>query len=279
MIVGQSSNFTSCYWHFNLYTAIFYQYVRSMNSKEWLQKFYAFNFFLPNAFNFDLHKIKRAFCELYRETFLHEVCVKRVCKSCICKHSDKHLPDHNWNLQRCNLRKHIASRLTALNTFLQIWNSSEAFERRKCLWDGCTHEPFLSWTPNFCCLHYKATVFVCCIPCFVVRKLKANFFGIEAIVGFWTINKRKLSLMSSKGIPICIAVFHFHVKSDENLNNSMNTWILNDSWNKVTHLNWHEVVMLGKLTDTLECFLLWTQLWTSAESTLANSYEKCFKLN
>ena len=37
MIVGQSSYFTSCYWHFNLCTAIFYQLVWSMNSKEWPQ--------------------------------------------------------------------------------------------------------------------------------------------------------------------------------------------------------------------------------------------------
>ena len=46
MIVGQSSYFTSCYWHFNLCTPIFYQLVWSMNSKEWLQTFHAFKFFL-----------------------------------------------------------------------------------------------------------------------------------------------------------------------------------------------------------------------------------------
>ena len=37
--------------------------------------------------------------------------------------------------------------LTALNTFLRICNSSEGFESncwRKCLWEGCTREPFLS---------------------------------------------------------------------------------------------------------------------------------------
>ena len=59
MIVGQSSHFTSCYWCFNLCTAIFYRRVWSMNSKEWLQTFYAFKLFSPSVFNFDLHKIKK----------------------------------------------------------------------------------------------------------------------------------------------------------------------------------------------------------------------------
>ena len=59
MIVGQSSHFTSCYWRFNLCTAIFYRRVWSMNSKEWLQTFYAFKLFSPRVFNFDLHKIKK----------------------------------------------------------------------------------------------------------------------------------------------------------------------------------------------------------------------------
>ena len=52
MIVGQSSYFTSCYWHFNLCAAIFYQLVWSMNSKEWPQTFHAFKFLCfisPNA--------------------------------------------------------------------------------------------------------------------------------------------------------------------------------------------------------------------------------------
>ena len=59
MIVGQSSHFTSCYWRFNLCTAIFYRRVWSMNSKEWLETFYAFKLFSPSVFNFDLHKIKK----------------------------------------------------------------------------------------------------------------------------------------------------------------------------------------------------------------------------
>ena len=49
--------------------------------------------------------------------------------------------------------------------------------------------------------------------------------------------------MSSKGIPISIAVLHFRVKSDKNLNNSMNIWILNNPQNMGTHLNQREVVM------------------------------------
>ena len=64
------------------------------------------------------------------------------------------------------------------------------------------------------------------IPCFVIKKSKANFFGIEAI--FFAIDK-KLLHMSSKGVPISIAVLNFRGKSDENptdsemnLNNSMN---------------------------------------------------------
>ena len=63
----------------------------------------------------------------------------------------------------------------------------------------------------------------------MVKNLKAKFLGIGAIVRFWTINKRKLSHVSSKGVPISIAVFYLRVKSDENptdsqmnLNNSMN---------------------------------------------------------
>ena len=59
MIVGRSWYFPSCYRRFNLCTAIFYRRVRSMNSEEWLQTFYAFKFFSPNVFNFDLRKIKK----------------------------------------------------------------------------------------------------------------------------------------------------------------------------------------------------------------------------
>lgn len=39
-----------------------------------------------------------------------------VCKLCICKHSDKHMPDPNRNLEKSNPRKYIASSLTSLNT-------------------------------------------------------------------------------------------------------------------------------------------------------------------
>ena len=56
--------------------------------------------------------------------------------------------------------------------------------------------------------------------------------------------------MSSKGVPISIAVLHFQVKSDEsstdsemNLHNSMKIWILNNPRIMGTHLTWHEVVM------------------------------------
>ena len=35
---------------------------------------YAFKFFSPTVFNFDFHKIERAFCELYRETFERGAC-------------------------------------------------------------------------------------------------------------------------------------------------------------------------------------------------------------
>ena len=63
----------------------------------------------------------------------------------------------------------------------------------------------------------------------MVKNLKAKFLGIGAIVRFWAINKRKLSHMSSEGVPIYIAVFYLRVKSDENpadsqmnVNNSMN---------------------------------------------------------
>ena len=60
MIAGQSWHFTSCYWRCNLCTAIFYRRMWSMNSKEWLQTFYAFKFCSPTVF-----KYKRTFCELY----------------------------------------------------------------------------------------------------------------------------------------------------------------------------------------------------------------------
>ena len=59
MIVGQSLHFTSCYWRCNLCTAIFHRRVWSMNSKEWLQTFYAFKFCSPTVFNFDFHKIEK----------------------------------------------------------------------------------------------------------------------------------------------------------------------------------------------------------------------------
>ena len=69
---------------------------------------------------------------------------------------------------------------------------------------------------------------------------------MEAIVSFgWWTNEN--CHMSSKGIPISIAVLHLRVKSDEsptdlemNLNNNMNLWLL--------HLNRREVVMWHNLT-------------------------------
>ena len=66
------------------------------------------------------------------------------------------------------------------------------------------------------------------IPYIVGKKLLA-------IVHFWRISKRKLSHMSSKGILISIVVLHFWEKYKENLNNSMNIWILNDPQNVGTH--------------------------------------------
>ena len=99
------------------------------------------------------------------------------CKMCIHKHSDKPVLDPNWNLQKCNLRKCIASSLTALNTFLWIWNSSEAFESncwRKCLWDGSLVSCFCQLTPNFefCCFHLS---YCFCLLCFTAVNTKEQF--------------------------------------------------------------------------------------------------------
>ena len=52
---------------------------------------------------------------------LNQVHVKCVWKSCIHKHSDKHMLDHNWNLQKSNPRRYnTASSLTAL-TKGKVW--------------------------------------------------------------------------------------------------------------------------------------------------------------
>ena len=99
MIVGQSLHFTSCYWRCNLCTAIFHRRVWSMNSKEWLPKFYAFKFFSPTVFNFDFHKIEKGILRALQRPF-NEVRVKHVCKSCFLVHSHKHVPDHDRNLQK-----------------------------------------------------------------------------------------------------------------------------------------------------------------------------------
>ena len=73
------------------------------------------------------------------------------------------------------------------------------------------------------------------------------------------INKRKLSHISSKGLPISIVVLHSRVTSDMNtdesamsLNNSMNIRILNDPQNVGTHLNRREVVMNRKVETQKE---------------------------
>ena len=148
---------------FVLCTAIFYQHVRSMHSKEWLQTIYAFKFFCQ-MFSI-LVCMKQGACEVF------------FCKMCIQKHSDKPVLDPNWNLQKCNLRKCIASSLTALNTFLWIWNSSEAFESncwRKCLWDGSLVSCFCQLTPNFefCCFHLS---YCFCLLCFTAVNTKEQF--------------------------------------------------------------------------------------------------------
>ena len=64
------------------------------------------------------------------------------------------------------------------------------------------------------------------IPCFAVKKCK--IFVIEAIVRFWTIDKRKCVTRLSKGVPISIAILNFSMKfdgspttSEMNLINSM----------------------------------------------------------
>ena len=101
MIVGQSWCFTSCYRRFNLCTAIFYRRVRSVNSEEWLQTFYAFKFCSPTVFNFDLHKIEKGILQgLWRDLWM-----KCICKSSMLGPSHKHVPDHDRNLQKSDLRK------------------------------------------------------------------------------------------------------------------------------------------------------------------------------
>ena len=118
-----------------------------------------------------MHKIKKWHFASFLGRPLNEVHVKCVCKLCIHKHSDKPVLDHNQNLQKCNLRKYIPSSPTPLNTFLQIWNSSEAFESnywRKCLWDGCSHGLFLSINSKLRILLFTfkllflSVVFHCC---------------------------------------------------------------------------------------------------------------------
>ena len=103
--------------------------------------------FFRQVFQFWFAQNKKGHFASSIERPLNEVRVKRVCKSCILEHSDNRVLDHNRNLQKSYLRKYTDSSLTALNTFLQIWNSSEALESnccRKCLWNGCARAPFLS---------------------------------------------------------------------------------------------------------------------------------------
>ena len=54
------------------------------------------------------------------------------------------------------------------------------------------------------------------------KEIKSKIFGIEAIVCFWNINKKKIVTHLSKNIPISIAILHFQAKSNKNLNNSTN---------------------------------------------------------
>ena len=60
--------------------------------------------------------------------------------------------------------------------------------------------------------------------CFLLcgKEIKSKIFGIEAIVCFWNINKKKIVTHLSKNIPISIAILHFQAKSNKNLNNSTN---------------------------------------------------------
>ena len=111
MIVGQSLHFTSCYWRCNLCTAIFHRRVWSMNSKEWLPKFYVFKFCSPTVFNFDFHNwLKRVFCELYRETFQRGACeaclqvvLSRTFPQARARSRSKFTNEKRENLQEINL--------------------------------------------------------------------------------------------------------------------------------------------------------------------------------
>ena len=48
-----------------------------------------------------------------------------VCKLCICKHSDKHMPDPNRNLEKSNPRKYIVSLPTPLSRTLSFLRSRD----------------------------------------------------------------------------------------------------------------------------------------------------------
>ena len=125
--------------------------------------------FFAKCFQFWFAQNKKGHFASSIERPLNEVRVKRVCKSCILEHSDNRLLDHNRNLQKSYLKKYTDSSLTALNTFLQIWNSSEALESnccRKCLWNGCARAPFLSINSKLLLFTFKllflSDVFHCC---------------------------------------------------------------------------------------------------------------------
>ena len=122
-----------------------------------------------------MHKINKGHFASFLGRPLNEESVKRVCKSCTREHFDRRMLDLNRNLQMSGLRKYIASSLTALSTFLRIWNSSEAFEYNCLCGMGALASRFCQWTPNLCYLHLGLLLlyvaFYCCRRKFSELKL------------------------------------------------------------------------------------------------------------
>ena len=156
----------------------------------------------------------------FMKRHLNQVCVNCVWKSCICKHSDKGVLDHNRNLQKSYLRRYIASSLTDLFTNLKFMRSLWKQLLEEVSVDRCACRPFLSINSKLLLLHlsycycllfftavnankllqklrgrWQSSVLTICllhawggllvgIPCFLVEKLKAKFSGFKLLFVF-----------------------------------------------------------------------------------------------
>ena len=156
--LGQSFYFSSCCGCFNLCTGILYRHVWSMNSKEWLQAFYAFNFFVK-CFNVNLQNIKRGILQALWKNLVHSQTF--------------------WKVHARSQSKFTKVRFKKIYCFKSDFYKSVIHQKPLRAISGgsvCGKSVLAScccqWTPKLCCLHLPVSYWYCLLCLIAVNANK-----------------------------------------------------------------------------------------------------------